>query len=157
MSCPFWATPLGTSCAFGTPLWYPGLFYLGYLNVRGDKSQSWSPPLPVSMHTPLRAPSGSYMDPHLFLLPAEKGRDGHYALLQSRGFWCSAGLSAKHTSMPCSHEQRWWNKLDICARMGNFYLFSPAYICSTVSKVTFQIAQRFSMDNSLPARHKRAL
>ena len=24
------------------------------------------------------------MGPHLFLLPAEKGRDGHYALLQSR-------------------------------------------------------------------------
>lgn len=30
------------------------------------------------------APLGSHMGPHLFMLPAEKGRDEHYALLQSR-------------------------------------------------------------------------
>lgn len=69
---------------FASMVCYPALFYLRYLNARGDKSQGWSPPLPASMHTLLPAPSGSYMGPHLFLLPAEKGRDGHYALLQSR-------------------------------------------------------------------------
>lgn len=49
------------------------------INLRADLHHSLPP-----IHTLLPAPSGSYMGPHLFLLPAEKGRDGHYALLQSR-------------------------------------------------------------------------
>ncbi len=87
------------SCALGSPLWYPALFYLRYLNARGDKSPSWSPPLPASIHATLPAPSGSYMGPHLFLLPAEKGRDGHYALLQSRA--SDVGLACLLNTLQC--------------------------------------------------------
>lgn len=28
-ACPVWATPLGMSCALGSPLWYPALLYHG--------------------------------------------------------------------------------------------------------------------------------
>lgn len=90
---------MGTSSTLGSPLWYPALFYLLYLNAKGDKSQSWSPSLPASIYTPLPAPLGSYMGPHLFWLPAEKGSDGHYALLQS---WASdVGLVCLLNTLQC--------------------------------------------------------
>lgn len=120
-TCPFWATPLGMSSTFSSPLWYPALFHLLYLNAIGDKCQSWSPQLSATVHTQLPAPLGSHTGPNLLCLPTEKGNDGHYVLLQSRAS-DRAGPSAKYTSMPCSHEQRWWNKFDIWARMGSFYL-----------------------------------
>lgn len=107
-------------------------------------------------HT-IASPTGPLYVPSSVLVTCRERQRWALRFIANPSFWCRAGLSAKHTSMPCSHEQRWWNKLDIEARIGNFSLFSPVYICSTVSKVTFQIAQRFSMDNSLPALHTRAL
>lgn len=38
------------------------------------------------------------MGPHLFWLPAEKGRDGHYALLQSRA---DVGLACLLNTLQC--------------------------------------------------------
>jgi len=55
--------------------------------------------LHASIHTSLQAPSGSCMGPHLFLLPAEKGRDGHYALLQRAS---DVGLACLLNTLQCS-------------------------------------------------------
>lgn len=110
------------------------------------------------------SPSTHYCRPHRALIRAlicsgylQRKAETGITLYCKAELLMWAGLSAKHTSMPCLHEQRWWNKLDIWARTGNFYLFGPTDIRSTVSKVTFQIAQIVSMDNSLPALRKHAL
>lgn len=96
------------------------------INLRADLHHS----LPPSTH---------HCQPHWALTQAlicscylqRKAEMGITLHCKSRAFWCRAGLSAKHTSMPCSHERGWWNKLDIWARMGNFYLFSPAYMLNS--------------------------
>lgn len=73
--------------------------------------------------SPIRRLHGPH---HLSLLPVEKGRDGHYALLQSRAFWCAgADLSAKHISIPWSHEQRWWNKVGYLSNNGQLLSVWP--------------------------------
>lgn len=101
------------------------------INLKADLHHSLSPyPLPHPTPHP-HPPLGSCMDPHLFSLPAGKGRDGHYAVLLSWASDVEQGcLSAKHISMPCLHEQRWWNKLNIRARTSNFCLFTPEHFNS---------------------------
>lgn len=97
------------------------------------------------------------MDPHLFWLPAEKGRDGpHYALLQSRA---DVKLGCLLNTLQCPARLNKDDEISLISeqeRVTSICVVSD-YLCSTVSKVTFEIAQRFSMDNALPALHKCAL
>lgn len=77
------------------------------------------------------SPIGLLCVPSSVLVTCRERQRWALRFIANPSFWCRAGLSAKHTSMPCWHEQRWWNKLDIWARMGNFSLFSPVYMLNS--------------------------
>lgn len=109
---PFWATPLGASAAPSPHLsGTRPYFYLLHLKARGDKSRSWSPPLPVSIHTHTLTDThaGKIASP-IGLLRGALIRSGYLQrrtrrralrfIAKPKPLMWGRGLSAKHTSMP---------------------------------------------------------